>query len=130
MILNLQNKAAEIEVNNGTSVYRYLILAWIWMPNADVSVIVEALTNNQYVTDGNGGYFFSCSVTSILSVMFGNLSINIPPSSYISGTVETFPNGSAATNLCSSRICGVDNMIPPWVFGTPFLMNVSLPDQS
>jgi hypothetical protein len=100
------------------------------MPNADASVIVEALTNNEYVTDGNGGYFFSCSVTSILTVILGDLSINIGPRSYIFETVETFPNGSTASNLCVSRICGVDNMIPPWVFGTPFLMNVSIPDES
>jgi hypothetical protein len=96
------------------------------MPGLDASVLHEALTNNEYLTDGDGHFSFSCDTNALLSIYFGNLSINLGPEAYVRGQLSTFPNGTDATNWCVSVIQGVDNISPPWVFGTPFLVNVDV----
>jgi Eukaryotic aspartyl protease len=104
-----------------------LMLAWIQLPIADATKVLTALTSNFFQTDGQGQFALPCSTQTELEFVLGGVGYHFNPTSYVNtqSVNSTFPNG---TTMCQSLILGIDEQDPVWIFGSPFLMNVSIPD--
>jgi Eukaryotic aspartyl protease len=108
--------------------YLMLMLAWIQLTIADATKVHTALTSNFFQTDGQGSFVIPCSTHTELEFVLGGVGYHLNPSSYINteNFLWSFPNG---TTMCQSLVLGIDGQDPVWLLGTPFLMNVSIPNR-
>jgi hypothetical protein len=95
------------------------------MTLADATSVHQALTNNDFVVDTYGNFYFSCAVNAELDFVLNGGSFNIGPQDYMLPPVPNFPNGSALpSNWCLGSIQGHDGLTPPWTLGAGFIRNV------